>query len=899
MESRTLFNLHINGRTNAFDTLKSKNEYQEMGSKVIKVTQLKESSKSSKNPHQIINIDLQGSKPSKRTRLIRSTNASTITSHPPTLKLTSLTKENGGTPERRVISDDVKVIYSELAKELEKSPKRYHKAIDVLKKNVEPVLKAYVMVGSHISYQDTKQIHLAFKKLGKQLPKGDLRELCTILAQHTKCDWMQMKHEKLQSKQLGEYLAIGRPGAGKATRYSTSINAGTSLLVAPGTGAKVGPFAKLSLEESTEVRFNADDEGLVFEEVSHSLNSRLKAGVQASLSDKIGLTAQANISGKGSLTYFKEWNNPTDYVTQNGPNTKKTQALKKQKQLAANSQHRLNKLLKSALNISASVNAPAPERTKPLTGFYTTKSGDMGLSINAGTSFNVGSLDVNIDSSFGVNRSKSTTDIYEFVPTQLSDVVLKNKAKLDELPANLTHHARELLLTGNNNVPNNAINGLKLLKKDVNKYYKVVQEYDYFKSSGSADKSEVKVLKSKKHEIENRWGAIGRHQFLQFTSAAHALFSSTIMPKKHLVSELPPESKQELSNLIGQTGVLVQNPPIAYSKSRLDKIATFSQEIYLQIADTRSSFSINAGPVKGQLDIVECQRVHPSRVREGRYLDVVFTGTVASSIQGSVNGATIMQAIAQHGIELPGEIDIAPDVGGGVSFSHTTRFFKPDYSKAKDYKGEKGWRKQFSRNTKTISTNINVGGSGTVAIGVHAGANIGVNKSKTTVVSEKIASDDLTFTMVRFNRLYRDAKANTKNAEWNQFFKDNKAEYIKMFTLLGSNIHPMKEEVKFFFKELIDRAPQAEKDNLEKQKCAFFAAMEAFKQDEDNEQKFQKARICLEDYLEKQTAPWWEAHTGRWKDLEFKPSANSGLDLKSKLFKGVGVHLRANKYQSQ
>ena len=901
MRASAVFTPNRSDNTNSSNVLKSKNECQEMGRNIKKVSQLRGfsfSSKSEKNLHQVASSDLQESKPSKRIRLARSNSAPAVVTPPPP-KVTLSSSDKGGTPERRVIARDVKMIHSKLKEELDENNKQYHKAINVLETGLEPVLKEYQDPNGHLSYQDTKQIHVAFKKLSKQLPKGELKELCTILAQHTKCDWMQMKHEKLQAKQLGEYLELGKPGAGKATTYSVGVNAGASLLAVPGTDAKVGPFADVSLGISTETRFNADDEGLVFEEISHSVSSGLKAGVQASLSDNVGLKAQAKASGQGSLTYFKEWNNSKDYIAQNGPDAKKTKALKKQKQLAANSQHRLNELLKSALKINASVNAPAPERTKPLMGFYTTKAGDVGLSANAGTTFNVGSLDVNFGGGFGANRSKSTTDIYEFVPNQLADVVLKNKAKLDELPDNFTHHARQILMSNNDNDPKAAIGGLNLLKRDMNEYCEVVQKYDYFKSSGSANKSELKALRNQKHEIENRWGAIGRHQFLQFASASHALFASTIMPNKYLVSGINPKREQELSNLIGQTGVLVQNPSIEYSKSRLDKIATFEQEIYLQVADTRSSFSINAGPISGQLDIVERQRIHPSRVREGRYIDVVFTGSVASSLQGLINVATLQQAIAEQGIELPGDLDIAPDIGGGVSFSYTSRSFKPDYSKAEDYKGEKGWRKQFSRTTKTLSANVNVGGSGTVAVGAHAGANVGVNKSKTTVVSEKIASDDLTFTMVRFNRLYRDAKLNTDNAEWKQFVTDNKAEYKKMFAKLGSSEHPMKEEVKFFFKELIDRAPQTEKRNLEEQQGEFFATMRAYKQDEDNEDKFKQAQACLENYLEQQTAPWWEAHTGRWKDLEFKSKADSGLDLKSKLLKGLGVHLRANKFQSQ
>ncbi|GLT17577.1 hypothetical protein GCM10007938_13550 [Vibrio zhanjiangensis] len=853
--------------------------------------------------HRSSSFSRKKEKPTTRIRLTRSNSAPAYTAvtstkvEPPKVKLSSLDKDDSSTPERRVIANDIRTIQRALASELAKSPERYQKASDVLNTELEPALEKYDGRNGHLSYQDTKQAHVAFKKLSKQLPKGDLKELCTILAQHTKCDWMQIKHEKLQAKQLEEYLALGKPGAGKATTYNMGINGGASLLAVPGTEAKVGPFADLSLGLSTETRFNADDEGLVFEEISHGLSAGLKGGIQANLSQKVGLNAQANASGQGYLTYFKEWNNSKDYVAQNGPEAKKTKALKKQKQLAANSQHRLNDLLKSALKINASVNAPAPERTKPLTGFYTTKAGDVGLSVNAGTSFNVGAMDINFGGGFGVNRAKSTTDIYEFVPNQLADVVLKNKEKLNELPDNFTHHARQILTSNKDNDPKAAIGGLNLLKRDVSEYYDVVQKYDYFKSSGSAKKSELRALKSQKHAIENRWGAIGRHQFLQFASASHALFASTIMPNKHLVSGINTKREQELSNLIGQTGVLVQNPSIDYSKSRLDKIATFEQEIYLQVADTRSRFEISVGPFKGQLDIVERQRIHPSRIREGRYIDVVLTGALASSVQGLVNGATIKEALAQQGVELPGELDIAPDIGGGISFSHTTRFFKPEYSKADDYQGEKGWRKQLSRNTKTLSANVNLGVSGTVATGVHAGANIGINKTKTTVMSEKIAHDDLTFTMVRFNRFFRDANLNTNNAAWEQFFTDNKADYKKMFALLGSGQHPMIEEVKFFYKELIDRAPHAEKHNLENQAQAFFATMADFRADEDNEIKFNEARVCLEDYLEKLTVPWWEAHTGRWKDLEFKSGANSGLDLKSKLLKGLGVHLRANKFQ--
>ncbi|WP_318452611.1 hypothetical protein [Photobacterium leiognathi] len=807
------------------------------------------------------------------------------------ISLVDADKTSGSINSSGIIAYNLMDIQRNILALMQQSPKSYNNAIQSLQE-LQPVLEKYQSRNKHLSYQDTELTHAVFKKLAKQLPKGKLKELCHIIAQHTKCDWMQMKHEKLQAKQLSEYLELGKPGAGKATTYNAGINSGISLLVIPGTETKVGPFTKLSLGTSKESKFNADDEGLVFEEKNYSLSAGV--ATELKLANEIGMSAQVNAIGKGSRTYFKEWNNSKDYIAQNGPNTKSTKGLQKQKQWVANSQHRLNELLHRVLKMKANVHAPAPERTKPLTGFYNTMTGEVSASINAGTAFKVGERSVKFGGGLAVSRSKSTTNIYEFVPSYLADVVLKNSAKLNELPANFTQHARQIIdsTLEFKDKPQTAIGGLNLLKTDLNVYYEVVQKYDYYKSYKHTDKTELKALRAQKHAIENRWGAIGRHQFLQFASASHALFASTIMPNKQLASAIVPEREQALVNLIGQTGVLVQNPTIDYSKSRLDRIATFKQEVYLQVADTNSSFDITVGPFKGQLTKVERERLHPNRVREGHYIDVVLTGKIASSVQGLVKGLTIKEAIAEYGIELPGELDIIPDIGAGGSLFHTTRFFKPEYSQADDYTGEKGWRKQFSRNIKTVAIDINLGGSGTVATGVHVGGRFGMNHKETEVVKEKIASDDLTYTMVRFNRFYRNAKLNTNNTEWKTFFNNNKTEYRKMFLLLGSEAHPMKEEVTYFFNESIGLAPEEQKHALSKQQAHFFEVMADFRADEDNLEKFQKAQVWLERFLELQTVPWWEDHKSRWKELEFKPSANSGLDWNSKLLKKLGLHSR-------
>ena len=144
MRASAVFTPNRSESTNSSNALKSKNECQEMGRNVKKVSQLRGfsfSSKSEKNLHQVASSDLQESKPSKRIRLARSNSApAAMTPPPPEVKLSSSGKENGGTPERRVIADDVKMIHSKLKEELDENNKQYQKAIDVLKTQLEPVL---------------------------------------------------------------------------------------------------------------------------------------------------------------------------------------------------------------------------------------------------------------------------------------------------------------------------------------------------------------------------------------------------------------------------------------------------------------------------------------------------------------------------------------------------------------------------------------------------------------------------------------------------------------------------------------------------------------------------------------------------------------------------------------
>ena len=121
MRSSAIVNLSRSESTSSSNALPSQNDRQEVGRNIKNVTQLTGSTLSGKSPnkrHRAASVSLQESKPSKTIRLARSNSAPIITTLAnntlPKVKLSSLDKGNGSTPERRVIADDIKTILQSL-----------------------------------------------------------------------------------------------------------------------------------------------------------------------------------------------------------------------------------------------------------------------------------------------------------------------------------------------------------------------------------------------------------------------------------------------------------------------------------------------------------------------------------------------------------------------------------------------------------------------------------------------------------------------------------------------------------------------------------------------------------------------------------------------------------------
>ncbi|TNZ18105.1 hypothetical protein, partial [Vibrio parahaemolyticus] len=75
----------------------------------------------------------------------------------------------------------------------------------------------------------------------------------------------------------------------------------------------------------------------------------------------------------------------------------------------------------------------------------------------------------------------------------------------------------------------NLLKLLGVLESDVANYNSIVKKYDGEKLNNGANCDLKNALKAEKYAIENRWSAIGRHQFLQFAAASHAYISKLLI----------------------------------------------------------------------------------------------------------------------------------------------------------------------------------------------------------------------------------------------------------------------------------------------------------------------------------------------------------------------------------
>ena len=783
---------------------------------------------------------------------------------------------------------------------------------------------------SIISIDDTGSISYQLEKLADSLPESKIKEACSILGQNLKSDWATQKNQELNNIKIKQQKCLNSPGESEAKSFSF------------GFSARLIWLTKILVTIQQKFSKATDDEALFFVESSTSFKGKASVGTPTEFTDQAGVKIAASAQGSYTRTSFKEDSSFEHYIKRTGYKhnwanrrqlvdvskiTKlfdvfrshlpfnlgsELKHLKSERQQATNSQHRLADLLKTECNIKVNVNAVPMERIKPLMGYYNTWAGEVKIEANASA----------IALGAGLSGQVEMTNIYEFVPSQFYDVIKKNATKLEELPANLTRHAKEIVpdFSGSNA----ATKGLEGLLQDLDNYYQTVETYDYFKSAKNKDPDAIKQFNQyriNKHTIENRWGAIGRHQFVQFACASHAYLANKAMNEDLQSQALTTEQQDSKMELIANVAMKTQAPPITHSKKRLDKIATFTQQIYLKTIGKKIGINVSAGPISAQLDVLKRERIHPSRTRAGTYVDLTITWTVSGSTQDLIDKASITKKITdaatKEGVQLPQGFEFSPDLSGELSGTVLIRLFKPNYAKKSDFTGDKGYRRQFIRDLRSISVGGGLGVNAMIAPGVSGGANVAVNYSKTKMLGEEIGTEDLTYTMTRYNRFYRNANEKPHNKEWLAFQSEQKGQYRIMFSHLGDKTHNIHKEAQHFLNELVSKAPdEVNKGKAQNLSDRFKQAMSDYQVarmryyqahqisddqidqmsndqiDQITEGKFNIAKQCFNEFLEQQIEPWWADHTSSWTDLPFAQAADSGLDRGTQIKKWLGLHER-------
>ncbi|WP_163835582.1 hypothetical protein [Spartinivicinus ruber] len=758
-----------------------------------------------------------------------------------------------------------------------------------------------------LSITEVAVISKQLSKVAKQINNPDLHKVTGLLAGHLFADWLSQARVDIEASLYNQLKPLGEVGAAKVKSLRVEVKGGGNVYGANLKGSIGGEYQDI---------LDADDEGLFFRTKIKTVDIGLNAGANVGIA-KVG----GGVKGAHSRFTFEEYNNIKAYVHMEAHNLtslnrsdyelKQTakhfswrtigrfisnhlpgqvgselKLYQKQLQKAVNNQHELNDLLKSQLGLSAKVVATPPQLPETLRGYIYKNAGSID-----GTA-SIGIPSTNFSAAAGLTIAKEQTEIFEFVPSHFWRVIQTNAERVKELPESLVKYGKQLLAQEDTTLPafDKALGALEKLKTEFDDYITTVQKYD------AGDTS----LHNYKHQIESQWGANGRHELLRAMHGAFALFGAEL--KKSAQSEIDPvEANAKLAKAtteMEQLAPQLESPPIEHSRQKLENIASFKQLIRLSIADTKAAFNVSAGPASIETSILKRHRVHPSRLRQGDYIDLELKiqGTASvGDVTGLMDTVTAKLAEGYPGLVDPetfkGEVSTFfqnnVDLAGTGALRMMVRFFKPGYQQAI---GDSHYHQQLTRYLFSKSGSVGVGGSIPVASGADVGGKIKATHYDTRVLGERIADNTLSYVMTRHNRFFRN---NEINSGWQDFLKAHEGEIKDLFRNLGNTSSDVHKEAQHWLSELVTKANSFEaKSKAIALKESFNEAMLQVNNHPDNPEFVDKAKEVFSQFLTDQVKPWWDEHQSNWTSLPYSDGSSLTDRLKANL-KNIGTNLLA------
>ncbi|QIL85653.1 hypothetical protein G7083_07180 [Vibrio sp. HDW18] len=782
-----------------------------------------------------------------------------------------------GNEDGNILTHDLSVVISRLNQHLNNSIKI--KKIDATLSRMNTLLNS--SSDEKINPHDLGLLSLYMNKLSGLLPKGELKELVKLINIQLEASWVKMKSDQHLIKRMTELQFMKQADAAFKSTTKLGVNIGC------GSGAKVnstGLNTSISAGLETEITHNTfiDDDKTIFSQ--HISSSSINGGAD------FDFTA-ANLNAKAKVKYEKIIQQEFSSLEHLAKNEKVKFSLSKMKhsfidklslksrktlhqaqQEAYSTSLRLNDLMQSVLGLNSDVFCIKPVHMLTNIANLDATSIDLGAKTNAGLK--------DLEAAVEVSANQSITLLG--IKAEGYQHFIQDLNRISQLPREFYIKMKGEIDSDNSR--KNLLHLLSVLERDVLNYNSVVKRYDGEKLNLNANSHLKQALKAEKHSIEDRWSAIGRHQFLQHAAASHA----------YIVQNLN-QPEIEDTDIIDRCEALIYNPDFSYSAQKLRKLTTLPNVLNLKLIDNKSSFGLSVGPFSGKLEINHRDFKHCSRVKDGKFIQVVITGQ-ASGALSMLNfeqlKTKITETLTSQGLgELVGSLTFTPDMFGNIAVSHTTRWFKPNYSQHDSFPGSKGWRKQFTRSALTQTLGGEISASG--GVGVVLGANLGLSKSKTNIISENIGTNDLTCSMMRFNHAYTSHGSTIHNPEWDEFFEQNKHNYIELFKNISEQQGLLAKEVDYFFTELIDRANDTDKAEIIALKENFFSSMKKVNEQPFNQTVFNEAREHFETFLEKQVSPWLDIITEKWwKPDVYKQNTLSANKLGTKVLRVLNLHPR-------
>lgn len=822
-----------------------------------------------------------------------------------------------------------------------------------------------------LTEQQLANDYFELKKLArkaKRLKLTNTSELCRILAQNAKLDWMKTVENKEIQRLRVKYGYLNKIGSSHATYGYVGGGTGVGLSLV-GT-SHLGPSADVGLALTSTHALGNDDEGQFIDSHVIGIDVKAEVGMDASLGQhanglvKWGAKAKAKLQlgfGFGNFTeyegvedfvqkkaYTKGWANIKQSATRSpvklagwriakalgSPFGNAGSDLKKLKcytQKVVASHQRGKELLESA-----SITMPTMKKIMIYKGGITQGKGVLDGQTSAG--FILGNENMGLNLGAGVKAGVEVKRIsaYEVAPISAIDMATQDPQRLREIrskytkwlkfqlgiaenhnlylknispdqesavnPLSTTRHPKrngtvqtsvtsvmdsELGIAAVNSEAECALAVLVKLEGEIEQFYECYNRCRYLKGITSRTPEQQQALKNVKAKLGEIYESFNVNTK---NKPAHKLLQTMHISVAYLCNYLSdnPVYKDNLDRV----KALIINPKIAHSTSYLQKLTCFKFKADVRYDSVEFGGKINLGPLAANAKIKLWNAIHPNRLRQGKYIDIDLTGNVSGGLQALISGVDIQTGIGElvkqyyqeQGFPL-GEVpildSIIPNVEVSSSWGVKYRYFLPKYRKKMEYQGWSKYHRQFTRYNQNTTAAADLSAVVTIAPPIHVSAKIGEAVSTTRIRSEVMASNDLSYPTMIFNRYLRFNQHQHGHPEWLAFAEQQRDSFKQLFINLADQSNHMRKEIKHFFEyEIIPKAFSNGGESAKQEAMSIYhyllTCMAQYKNDNsvENEQRCQQ---MLEVYFTLLATGWWEQHKSVWKTHKF--AGFSGLTL--------------------